>query len=236
MTKVHGMASDNLPTVSVMMPAYNCEKYIGEAIECIINQTYTNWELVCVDDGSTHRTLEIMQKYAAKDPRIRVFANPAGALVKGMGHAMAEVWRQLLYLLILGGGCLLAVHWGIVAIAVVVIIGYGSLAMTMAQYTNKLISFGLTDHFRALRVPLLGCAVLLASAAGTLNLSPTGVTDSAVLLVTMATSGLAYCLAVWLLPWSGGRDIMRDLVHLVRRKHRVTYGELAVSTEVRIGE
>jgi len=67
--------SSNQPLVSVMMPAYNTEKYVGEAIESIINETYTNWELICVDDGSTDRTLEIMREYAASDPRIRVFAN-----------------------------------------------------------------------------------------------------------------------------------------------------------------
>ena len=66
---------EGTPLVSVMMPAYNTEKYVGEAIESIINQTYTNWELLCVDDGSTDRTLEIMQEYAAKDPRIRVYTN-----------------------------------------------------------------------------------------------------------------------------------------------------------------
>ncbi len=57
------------------MPAYNCEKYVAEAIESITSQTYANWELICVDDGSTDRTLAIMQEHAAKDPRIRVYTN-----------------------------------------------------------------------------------------------------------------------------------------------------------------
>ena len=65
----------DIPLVSVMMPAYNCEKYVGEAIESIISQTYTSWELICVDDGSADRTLKIMQEYAAKDPRNRVYTN-----------------------------------------------------------------------------------------------------------------------------------------------------------------
>ncbi len=161
-----------------------------------------------------------------------VLSYPAAALIRGMGHVYAEFWREFLYLLIVSSGCLVGVRWGINAVAVVVVIGYGALATTKAQYTYKLIGFGLTDYFRVLRVPLLGCAVLLASAAGTLNLSATGMTDSAVLLVTIATSGLAYCLAVWLLPWNDGRDIMRDLVQLVRRKHRVVDDKIAISTEV----
>jgi len=57
------------------MPAYNCEKYVHEAIESIISQTYTSWELICIDDGSTDRTLEIMQGYATQDARIRLSAN-----------------------------------------------------------------------------------------------------------------------------------------------------------------
>lgn len=49
------------PLVSVIMPAYNGEKYIGEAIESILNQTYNNLELIIVEDKSTDNTLKIIQ-------------------------------------------------------------------------------------------------------------------------------------------------------------------------------
>jgi len=45
--------------VSVMMPAYNAEQFIGEAIESVLSQTYSNWELIVVDDGSTEGTATI---------------------------------------------------------------------------------------------------------------------------------------------------------------------------------
>lgn len=53
---------DNL--VSIIMPAYNAEQYIGEAIESVIAQTYADWELVIVDDCSKDKTAEIAQNYA----------------------------------------------------------------------------------------------------------------------------------------------------------------------------
>ncbi len=62
--------------VSVIMPCYNAEKYISDAVESILNQTYTNWELLIIDDGSTDHSLEIVQRFAEKDRRIRYFSNP----------------------------------------------------------------------------------------------------------------------------------------------------------------
>ncbi len=57
------------------MPAYNTEKYIAEAIESILNQSYINFEFLICDDGSTDSTLEVIKRYAEKDDRIRYFAN-----------------------------------------------------------------------------------------------------------------------------------------------------------------
>jgi glycosyltransferase involved in cell wall biosynthesis len=58
------------PLVSIMMPAYNAEQFIGEAIESVLSQTYTNWELVIVNDGSTDDTATIASSY--RDPRIKL--------------------------------------------------------------------------------------------------------------------------------------------------------------------
>lgn len=57
---------------SLIMPAYNAEKYISEAIDSVIAQTYENWELIIVDDGSTDRTAEIVDRYHNNDQRIIV--------------------------------------------------------------------------------------------------------------------------------------------------------------------
>ena len=57
--------------VSVIMPAFNAEKYISESIESVIAQTYTNWELIIVDDGSTDETGNIANHYLARDSRIK---------------------------------------------------------------------------------------------------------------------------------------------------------------------
>ena len=59
------------PLVSVMMPVYNAQDYLAQAVDSVLGQTYENWELVIVDDGSTDRSAEIAKSYA--DPRIRLF-------------------------------------------------------------------------------------------------------------------------------------------------------------------
>ncbi len=65
----------NQPLVSILMTAYNREKYIAEAIESVMASTYQNWELIIVDDGSKDRTVEIAKSYEAKDQRIKVYVN-----------------------------------------------------------------------------------------------------------------------------------------------------------------
>lgn len=62
--------------VSIILPIYNGEKYMRESIDSIIAQTYTNWELLIMDDGSTDHTAEICAKYTDKDSRIHYYKNP----------------------------------------------------------------------------------------------------------------------------------------------------------------
>ena len=67
------------PRVSVLMPAYNAEKYIGESIDSILGQTFDDFELIIVNDGSTDNTAEIVRKYARQDTRIKFIDNKKNA-------------------------------------------------------------------------------------------------------------------------------------------------------------
>ena len=61
--------------ISIVLPVYNGEKTISKAIDSIINQTYSNWELIIINDCSTDDTLEIVSLYESKDDRIHVYTN-----------------------------------------------------------------------------------------------------------------------------------------------------------------
>lgn len=65
----------NQPLVSVIMPVYNAEKYLSEAIDSVLNQTYQNWELLIVDDGSKDKSISIVKSYCEKDHRIQLYQN-----------------------------------------------------------------------------------------------------------------------------------------------------------------
>lgn len=80
--------------VSIIIPVYNTEKYIRKCLESAINQTLTDIEIICINDGSTDNSLNILYEYAAKDSRIRVFtkANEGVAKARNLGlrHARGE--------------------------------------------------------------------------------------------------------------------------------------------------
>jgi len=60
--------------ISVIIPVYNTEKYLKECLESIINQTLTDIEIICINDGSTDNSLDILNSYANSDKRIKVFS------------------------------------------------------------------------------------------------------------------------------------------------------------------
>ena len=80
----------NNPAISVIMTAYNTEKYIKEAIESILNQTFKDFEFIIVDDGSTDNTRLIIEEYAKKDRRIKILYNKKNlGIVKSLNKAIA---------------------------------------------------------------------------------------------------------------------------------------------------
>lgn len=59
-----------MPKVSVLIPAYNAERYLVESVESILNQSFQDFEIIILDDGSKDKTWEVMQSLVARDPRI----------------------------------------------------------------------------------------------------------------------------------------------------------------------
>ena len=64
------------PLISIVLPIYNGEKYMRQSIDSVLAQTYINWELLIIDDGSTDRTASIATEYTTKDARIHYYKNP----------------------------------------------------------------------------------------------------------------------------------------------------------------
>lgn len=80
--------------ISVIIPVYGVEKYIGKCLESVIQQTYKNLEIIVINDGTKDKSAEIAKKYAAKDHRIKVYDYPNGGLSvarnRGLEHAHGD--------------------------------------------------------------------------------------------------------------------------------------------------
>ncbi len=70
------------------MPVYNAQAYLVEAIDCILAQTFDDWELICVDDGCTDTSLAILHDYANRQKRVRVISRPNTGIVGALNDAM----------------------------------------------------------------------------------------------------------------------------------------------------
>ena len=79
--------------VSVIIPLYNCERYVAQAVESILNQTYKKIELIVVDDGSTDSSLEIVKTF--QDERIKIISRQNGGLAKARNSGITEAKGEL---------------------------------------------------------------------------------------------------------------------------------------------
>ncbi len=82
------MTTNNAPTVSVIIPAYNQAVYVSEAIQSVLGQTYPDFELIVVDDGSTDETPQILA--SIQDPRIRIVRQPNKGLSAARNTGLRE--------------------------------------------------------------------------------------------------------------------------------------------------
>lgn len=81
-----------MPKISIIMPVYNAEQYLRDCLESVLRQTIQDLELLCTDDGSTDASLTILQEYAAKDARVRIFCqeNKGAGPARNLGLANAQ--------------------------------------------------------------------------------------------------------------------------------------------------
>lgn len=76
--------------ISVIMPVYNCEKFVGRSIESVQKQTYDNWELLIVDDASKDNSLAVAEQYARSDSRIKIYRMPKNQGVSACRNLAVE--------------------------------------------------------------------------------------------------------------------------------------------------
>ena len=78
------------PLISVIVPVYNTERYLPECLDSLLAQTYQNFELLLVDDGSPDRCWEILQQYAARDARVRIFRKENGGVSSARNFGLRQ--------------------------------------------------------------------------------------------------------------------------------------------------
>ena len=77
-----------MPKISVIVPIYNVEKYLAKCLDTILAQTFSDIEIICVNDGSTDNSRKILSEYAKKDSRIKIVDKKNGGLSSARNAGM----------------------------------------------------------------------------------------------------------------------------------------------------
>lgn len=88
-----------MPFISVIIPIYNVEKYLEQCLYSVLDQTYTDWEAILVDDGSPDSCPGICDAYAARDSRFKVIHKSNGGISETRNDGMKEASGEYIYLL-----------------------------------------------------------------------------------------------------------------------------------------
>ncbi len=76
------------PELSILLPIYNAERFLPEALDSIVTQSFRDFELICMNDGSCDGSLAILEKYRDADPRIRIVSRPNQGLIRTLNEAI----------------------------------------------------------------------------------------------------------------------------------------------------
>ena len=90
-------AAMNSPLVSVVIPVYNTEQYLGQTLESIVSQTLSGLDIIVIDDGSTDGSRAVAERMASTDPRIRIFSQPNGGLSEARNAGLRHVRGEYVY-------------------------------------------------------------------------------------------------------------------------------------------
>ena len=83
------------PRISCLIPVFNGERYLELALDSILAQTFADWEIIAVNDGSTDSSLAILERYAAADSRLKIVSKPNGGIVSALNCGLAHCSGQL---------------------------------------------------------------------------------------------------------------------------------------------
>ncbi|HEX2925590.1 MAG TPA: glycosyltransferase [Ruminiclostridium sp.] len=80
-----------IPKISILMPVYNTEKYLSRSIESVLSQTFKDFEIIAVDDGSNDNSVKLLEEYSRKDSRVKVFQNEKN---RGVSYSLNHAIRH----------------------------------------------------------------------------------------------------------------------------------------------